>query len=78
MQLLDFTMDTVFFIFVLQNSTEIDSDLLIYKKPIITQLMLKNDLKGNAVIGASQEWKYVSLDGDIVGTNFHYGEKLSV
>ena len=57
MLFLDFLLDTILFILVLQNSAGLDSSLLIYKKIIIAQLMLKNDLTVNAVIGASLEWK---------------------
>ena len=57
MLLLDFLLDTI--LFLLQNSAGLYSSLLIYKNIIITQLMLKNDLTGNAVIVASLEWKLV-------------------
>ena len=67
MLFLDFSLDTILLIFVLQDSSGLDSNLLIYKKT-----MLKNDLKVNAVIGASLEWKLVWLDEDIVGTIFHW------
>ena len=55
MLFLDFLLDTILFLLVVQNSAGRDSSLFIYKKIIITQLLLKNDLTINAVIRASLE-----------------------